>query len=88
MFYAASMQHPIRQWCYSQNPPVRIGEFAKRVGVSRIHLGRLMRADGNFGMNIFDACERASNGELKALQLIAHFQKQRELRGALAAADA
>lgn len=88
MFYAANMQHPIRQWCSTQQPPVLIGEFAKRVGVSRIHLGRLMRADGNFNMKIFDACERVTNGDLKALQLIAHFQKQRELKAAMAASDA
>ena len=84
------MQHPIRAWCSLQSPPILIGDFAKRVGISRIHLGRLMRAQGNFTLDTFDAIARASNGELKALELIAHFQKQRELRDAracFAAAD-
>ena len=78
------MQHPIRQWCARQNPPVKIGDFAKKVGISRIHLGRLMRAQGNFTLDLFDSCERATNRDLKALELIAHFQKQLELRGARA----
>lgn len=87
MYYSPPMQHPIRQWCARQDPPVKIADFAKRVGISRIHLGRLMRADGNFTLNTFNACERASRGDLKALELIAHFQKQRELRACLAPAD-
>lgn len=76
------MEHPIRTWCRRQSPPVPIGEFARKIGISRIHLGRLMRADGNFKMSTFEACERETRGQLTALELIAHFQKQQALKRA------
>jgi hypothetical protein len=77
------MEHPIRTWCARQSPPVRIGDFAKRLGISRIHLGRLMRAEGNFKLSTFEEVERATGGDLQALSLIAHFHKQRELAQAV-----
>lgn len=79
MYYPALMEHPIRTWCARQSPPVRIGDFARRIGITRTHLGRLMRAEGNFKLSMFEAVEGATGGDLQALDLIAHFHKQRDL---------
>lgn len=82
--------HPIRDWCSRQTPRVRLGAFAKKLGISRIHLARLMRGDGNFKLSLFDEIERVTGGELNALTLIADFQKRRDLlaaRAAMAAAE-
>jgi DNA-binding transcriptional regulator YdaS (Cro superfamily) len=54
-----------------------VSEFAARIGISRIHLGRLMRAQGNFSTDIFEAIERETAGELTAIELFAHYSEQR-----------
>lgn len=82
MYYAATMEHPIRAWCLRQDPPVTLGAFARRLDISRIHLGRLMRGDGNFKLDLFQRIEAVTGGELKSLEMIAHFQTQQELRSA------
>jgi len=80
--------HPIRDWCSRQTPRIRLGAFAKRLGMSRIHLARLMRGDGNFKLSTFNAIEAETGGELKALVLIADFNARQDLRAAeLAGAD-
>lgn len=78
------MEHPIRAWCARQEPAVTLSAFARRLEISRIHLGRLMRGDGNFKLDLFQRIENVTGGELKSLDLIAFFQTQQELRSARA----
>ena len=71
------MEHPIRVWLAATNPAITVTELADRIGISRIHLGRLMRAQGNFNTEIFEKLEKATAGGLKAVDLFAYYQTQR-----------
>ena len=46
---------------------MKIGDFAAKVGISRIHLGRLMRAEGIFKTSLFEKIETVTGGDLRAL---------------------
>lgn len=78
---SAVMEHPIRTWLASRDPlPMKVGDFAEKLGISRIHLGRLMRADGNFNTSLFAKIEDVTSGDLKAVDLFAHYQRQQAER--------
>jgi hypothetical protein len=60
--------------------PMKVSDFAEKLGISRIHLGRLMRADGNFNSSLFTKIEEITAGDLKAVDLFAHYQQQQVQR--------
>ncbi len=61
-------------------------KFCEEIGFGATQLWRLVTGDENVGISIFEAIERATGGELSAVDLFAHYQSQRRAAPAAPAA--
>ena len=72
------MKHPIDKWCERRG--VTRGELAKRANTSRQTLWRLTVADGHFSTETIDSIERATDGEVTAVAIVAELSRLRAER--------
>jgi DNA-binding transcriptional regulator YdaS (Cro superfamily) len=71
------MTHPLKDWLARQTPPLKVKEFAERLGVHPIKLRRLFNAENSVSRKIFEDIEAATEGELTAVDLYVHYRRQR-----------
>lgn len=63
------MKHPLTEWLEQKREPLEA--FARRVGVSRMHLWRLIKGRGNFTTDLLNSISDATGGEVTVGQLAA-----------------
>ncbi len=71
------MTHPLKAWVARQTPKLTMLAFAGEVGCHVITLRRLMNGE-DVSRELFEDIERATNGELRAVDLYAHYDAQRK----------
>lgn len=81
------MKHPVDNWLTIND--VRKADLAARVGISPVHLNRLLRADPStsYTTDLFERLSDAMNGDLTAEELFAEFQRRRRLQAEAAERD-
>lgn len=71
------MTHPLKDWLAKQTPPKSMKGFADEVGVHVITLRRLVNAEDSVQRDLFEKIERATGGELQAVELYRLYLAQR-----------
>lgn len=78
------MTHPLKDWLSKQSPRKPMKAFAAEIGVHDITLRRLVNAEDSVQRDLFEKIERATGGELQAVELYRLYLEQ---RGGVASTD-
>ncbi len=79
------MTHPLKDWLASRSPRQTMKGLADKIGVHHQTLRRLVNAEDSVQRDLFEKIERATDGDLKAVELYRLYLEQRG--GAAASTD-